>query len=93
MKPTKQILPDLSALDFWASFFSLCCRTALLYGWFCLLSSALKGGRRNERLWLILRLSKNYTKYSGFVQFERKPTRTKPSREWTVKTKELKKLL
>ena len=35
----------------------------------------------------------NYTKYSGFVQFERKPTRTKPSREWTAKTKELIKLL
>ena len=34
-----------------------------------------------------------YTKYSGFVQFERKPTRTKPSREWTAKTKELIKLL
>ena len=99
MKPTKQSCQIYSPWTYGLHFSAFAVARLYYTAGFVFCQVLLKGGRRNERLWLIFRLSKNYTKrilfcmastasaskytkYSCFVQFERKPTRTKPSREW-----------
>lgn len=93
MKPTNDPARFI-ALDYGLHFSAFAVARLYYTAGFVFCQVLLRGGSRNERLWLIFRLYENYTKrilfctssmasalkytkYRGFVQFERKPTHTK----------------